>query len=82
MNIIDAVESVINTCSPTVAAEIQRCGITVVGGGAKIPGLAKLMSEALRLKVRVPREAQYATALGGGKLLSDPYLLEDILSHA
>ena len=40
------------------------------------------MSEALRLKVRVPREAQYATALGGGKLLSDPYLLEDILSHA
>ena len=82
MNIIDAAESVINTCSPTVAAEIQRCGITVVGGGAKIPGLAKLMSEALRLKVRVPREAQYATALGGGKLLSDPYLLEDILSHA
>lgn len=81
-NIIDAVESVLNTCSPTVAAEIQRYGITVVGGGAKIPGLTEMMSKILKLNVAVPKEAQYATVLGGGKLLSDPYLLEDILAHA
>lgn len=81
-NIIDAVSSVINTCSPTVAAEIQRYGIVVVGGGAKIPGLSAVMSKRLQLSVHVPKDAQYACVLGGGKLLSDPYLLDDICSHA
>lgn len=81
-DIIDAVESVINSCSPTVAAEIQKSGIVVVGGGAKIPGLAQMMSKKLKLKVNVPQEAQYAATLGGGKLLSDSYLLGDILAHA
>ncbi|MCH5165816.1 MAG: rod shape-determining protein [Clostridiales bacterium] len=80
-NIVDAVESIINTCSPAVASEIQRHGITVAGGGAKIPGLAKMMKAILNLDIHVSKEAQYATVLGGGKLLSDPYLLEDILAH-
>lgn len=80
-NISDAVESVINAGSPTVAAEIQRTGITVVGGGAKIPGLKTLLSKRLRLKINIPNEAEYATVLGGGKLLSDDELLYEIISH-
>lgn len=80
-NISDAVESVINAGTPTVAAEIQRKGISVVGGGAKIPGLQQMLSKLLRLKVYIPGDAEYATVLGGGKLLSDDDLLYDIISH-
>lgn len=81
-NIIDAVDSVINSSSPTLAAEIRKNGIHVVGGSANIPGLAELMSERLGVNVKVPRDPQYAAVLGAGMLLSDPYLLNDILMHA
>lgn len=81
-NIIDAIESAINTCSPALASDIQDSGIYVVGGGAKIPGLAAVASEALDLRVRIPQDSEYAVVLGGGKLLSDRELLDDILLHA
>lgn len=80
-NIIDAVESVINSCSPAVAAEIHKSGISVVGGGAAIPGLAELMRDKLGVKVKIPQDPQYATIIGAGMLLSDPYLLQEIEHH-
>ncbi|MDE6029450.1 MAG: rod shape-determining protein [Clostridiales bacterium] len=80
-NISDAIESVINAGTPTAAAEIQRAGITVVGGGAKMPGLKPMLNKLLKLKINVPFEAEYATVLGGGKLLSNHDLLYDIISH-
>lgn len=80
-NIAEAIESIINSGTPTVAAEIQTGGITVVGGGALIQGLPQMLAKSLNLKVNIPQDAQYATVLGGGKLLSDDDLLEDILSH-
>ena len=81
-NIIDAVSGVINSCSPAVATEIQKSGITVVGGGANIPGLAAMMSESLGLNIRIPQDPHYAVIAGAGMLLSDPYLLEDIVRQA
>ncbi|MCM1368557.1 MAG: rod shape-determining protein [Roseburia sp.] len=81
-NIIDAMQSVINTCSPAVAAEIQKNGVNIVGGGSKIPGLARIAGEKLKLRVHIPQSPQYATVLGAGKLLSDRSLLEEIIWHA
>lgn len=81
-NIVAAVESVINATTPTIAEEIQRYGVAVVGGGALMPGLAQMMSKTLDLRVQIAPDAQYATVLGGGKLLSDDYLLQDIIDHA
>lgn len=80
-NITDAVETIINSGTPTVAAEIQKSGVTVVGGGAKMLGLAPVMSKLLKLNVNIPHEAQYSAVLGGGRLLTDDDLLYDILSH-
>ncbi len=81
-NIIDAVASVINSCSPAVASEVKKSGICVVGGGANIPGLALAMKEKLDLRISIPQDPQIATVMGGGMLLNDPYLLEDIIKHA
>jgi len=80
-NIIDAVESVINSCTPAVAAEVQKNGIHVVGVGAKIPGLAAVMSDALGVRVKIPQDSDYAVMLGAGRLLSNRALLDDILMH-
>ncbi len=81
-NIIDAAETFIHSSSPAVVAEIQKNGVTVVGGGANIPGLAELMENRLELTVNIPRGPHYAAITGGGMLLNDPYLLDDILQHA
>ena len=79
--ICDAIESVINTCKPEIAADIYRTGIYVVGGGSLIFGLEELMRERLGLHVYIPADPQYAAILGGGKLLSDTALLGDILQQ-
>lgn len=78
----DGIEGVINSCSPAVAAEIQRNGINLVGGGANIPGLAATVGDKLGLRVNIPYSPQYATISGAGKLLSDPYLLDEICRRA
>lgn len=71
----------INTCQPTVAAEIQKHGLTLVGGGAKIQGLAELLSEILGIRVKVSDEPEYSVVFGGGKLLSDRELLDEVMRH-
>ncbi len=81
-NIIDTIASTVNSCTPAVAAEIQESGIHIVGGGAKIPGLAAVVQEKLGLRVKIPQDSEYAAILGAGKLLSDRDLLDDILRHA
>ncbi len=81
MNIIHAVSDLVNSCSPAIVAEIQNSGITVVGGGAKIPGLAELMSKQLGLAVTVADSPEYATVYGAGKLLSNDALLNEILDN-
>ena len=81
-NITAAISNIINASKPAVAEEIQKNGITVVGGGARIPGLATVMENALEIKVHIPDEPQYAVISGAGMLISDPYKLEDIIVHA
>lgn len=81
-SIVDAIENFINSCSPSVAADIQKNGVTLVGGGANIPGLKELMEDRLELPVKIPQGAHYATITGGGMLLNDPYFLDDILLHS
>ena len=80
-SIIEAVAKVINSCSPAVAAEIYKNGINVVGGGAKIPGLANIMSAGLGIRVNVSLSPEFAAVSGGGKLLSDGVLLDEIERH-
>lgn len=79
--ISDAIESIINTCKPEIAADIYKTGIYIVGGGSMIFGLEEFMEERLGLHVCVPPDPQYAAIVGGGKLLTDTALLSDILQQ-
>ncbi len=82
INIIDAIKSALYSCSPALAAEVQKHGITVVGGGARIPGLETLMKNTLDLRINIPSDPQYAAIVGAGMLLSDKYLLEEVVKHS
>ena len=81
IRIRDAVEKILKSLPPDVAGDIYRTGIYLVGGGSKITGLDKFMSAELSLSVFVPEDPEYAAILGAGKLLSDKYLLSEILSQ-
>ena len=77
----DAVESIIKMLPPEIASDVYKTGIYAVGGGSKITGLEKFLSSELSLNAYVPDDPEYAAILGAGKLLSNRYLLDEILSQ-
>lgn len=79
--IIKVILRIINSCPPETAAEIQREGIWIAGGGSKLIGLQEYYENALDLDVHIAEKAEFVTALGGGKLLNDAPLLSDITLH-
>lgn len=81
LRIADAVESIVKALPPETAADLSTDGLNLTGGGSKILGLDKLMSDRLHIPVTVHPDAEYAAVLGGGKLLSNTVLLNEILSQ-
>ena len=71
--------SILQVLPPETAADISGDGIHVTGGASKILGLDRLLFGKLSLPVIIHDDAEYATVLGGGKLLENPVLLGEIL---
>lgn len=82
LRIADAIESIIKVLRPETAADIYTNGLHLTGGASKIPGLEKMFSDRLRIPVTVHPDSEYSAALGGGKLLSDTVLLNEIISQS
>lgn len=80
MRVAEVIESTVNACQPEISADILRGGVHVVGGAAKILGLEQFFADRLRLKIRISSEPELAAVLGGGKLLKNRELLEQVLS--
>ena len=78
MRLGDATDSIINMCPPDAAAEFNKKGVYIVGGAAKIGGLAEALSKRIGTRVIVPEDPEYATIMGAGRLLSDKELLKQI----
>lgn len=70
----------IKKLSPAIATEINDKGVNLVGGCATIPGAKAKFKNDLNLDVFINKDAEYATILGGGRLLSDEALCERILA--
>lgn len=82
MRISEAIESIINVLPPEILADISAGGINITGGASKIPGLDKMLSEKLRLKVNVASDAEYSVILGTGRLLNEDDMLKEITKAA
>lgn len=81
LRIADAVDSILQVLPPETSADISNDGIHVTGGAGKILGLDKLFFSKLKLPVTVHQDAEYATVLGGGKLLENALLLHELLDQ-
>lgn len=81
LRIADAIDSILQVLPPETSADISTDGIHVTGGAGKILGLDKLFFSKLNLPVTVHQDAEYATVLGGGKLLENTVLLNEIVSQ-
>jgi len=79
--VADVIESVVNACPPEVAASLSKSGVVLTGGAAKILGLEQLLTARLNLDVYLAPDAEYATIVGGGKLLRDKELLSTVLAN-
>ncbi len=69
--IVNSTREVIETTPPEILADIMKRGIFLVGGGALIKGLDKLLSETLQLPVTIAEDPLTAIARGAGIILEN-----------
>lgn len=77
--IIEAVKTTLELTPPELAADIVGRGVVVTGGGSLIRGFDTLLKKESGLPVTIAVDPLSAVALGGGKALGDPELLEKIV---
>jgi rod shape-determining protein MreB len=65
---------VLNQLPAEVAAAVNKNGLCLSGGVAKIDGVAEYISRALGMDVHVTDEPQFAVVLGGGMIARDQRL--------
>jgi len=78
-DIIRTIEGVINSCKPDIVADITETGVVLSGGGSAITGLESYFRKKLDLPITVSENPSDSVIIGAGKLVSDEFLLENIL---
>ncbi len=74
--IIDGIKSTLEEAPPELAADIIDTGLFLVGGGALLKNMDKLLERETGIKVIVAEEPLKSVALGASNSLSDIIMLE------
>lgn len=69
MTIVNAIKEVLEKTPPELTGDISTDGIILTGGLAKLTGFAKLISDSIKLRVRVHRSAADCVIMGCGKAI-------------
>lgn len=80
--IVKAVTEVIDEMPPEIVDDVFNRGIWLIGGGAKIEGLAKLIEAETKILTRVADEGDRIVVNGGGKIFADNNLLNHMVRLA
>ncbi len=80
--IAEGVRSCLDKTPPELASDLLDSGVTLIGGGAILPGLDKLLSEQTGLEVRLAEEPITAVARGTAILLENLDEYEDVLTES
>lgn len=78
-NLVESAKEVLETTPPEILADVMHRGVHLVGGGALIKGLDRLLSEALKIPVYIAEDPLTAIARGTGIILEDIDKYQDIL---
>ncbi len=79
--IIDAAKNCLDKTPPELASDLLNSGITLVGGGALIPGIKELIAEETGLQVQVADDPITAVARGTAILLEKLDEYEEVLAE-
>lgn len=77
--LVDSVKATIEETPPELVADIMSKGIILVGGGALLRGLDKLLSEQTKMPVKIADDPLTAVARGAGIVLEDLDKLKEVL---
>ena len=80
--IVEAVLSVLERTPPELSADISDRGIYMTGGGCLVHGLDKLLQEKTGINVMIAEESVSCVAIGTGKALDDPEMLQKLDAKA
>lgn len=78
-SLLEAAKEVLETTPPEVVADIMHRGIFLTGGGALIRGLDTLLSEYLKLPIKVAEDPLSAVARGTGVILENMDTFAEVL---
>jgi len=76
--IVNAIAETIEETPPEMVSDVVEKGITLAGGGALLPGLARLIAQETKLPVYVADDPLTAVVRGCGKLLEDEATLNAV----
>ncbi len=76
--IVENVKATLETTPPELVADIYERGIVLIGGGALLRGIDKLISQQAAIPVRVADDPLTCVVRGAGLLLDNDELLQDI----
>ena len=75
--ILDGIQNVLEQTPPELYSDIGNEGITLTGGLSKLPGLDKVLSKNLGIKVSRATDPEHSAAKGAGFALRNMKALED-----
>ncbi len=78
-SLIDATKEVLETTPPEILSDVMQRGIYIFGGGALIKNLDILLSEHLKLPVRIVEDPLTAVARGTGIIIENVELYKEAL---
>jgi len=78
--IVENIKTTLEKTPPELVSDIYEKGIVLTGGGALLRGLDKEIAQATKIPVRVAEDPLTCVVRGAGILLSDPELLEKVLT--
>jgi rod shape-determining protein MreB len=78
-NLVESVKEVLETTPPEILADVMNRGIYLVGGGALIRGLDRLVEEYVKIPVHIADDPLTAVARGAGVILEDIEAYRDVL---
>lgn len=74
--IMDIIQQTLARTGPELAADIFEHGMILCGGTSKLPELDRLLAETTGLPVLVAKDPLRCVAIGAGRMLDEPDLLE------
>ena len=80
--VVEAVLSLLERTPPELSADISDRGIYMTGGGCLVHGLDKLLQEKTGINVMIAEESVSCVAIGTGKALDDPEMLQKLDAKA